>query len=123
MCFVTANGTFSIVQSGLATADSMEGSQSGSAIVYVSSISQHCYGTHHGAPMTDTSSFGLAMGICIIAVHLMCVHSSVPPFFQLPLHACVHFPMQSRFSHCFAPWLPRWSDWEILATAAPSWGC
>ena len=70
MCFVTANGTFSIVQSGLATADSMERSQSGSAIVYVSSISQHCYGTHHGAPMTDTSSFGLAMGICIIAVHL-----------------------------------------------------
>ena len=48
----------------------MEGSQSGSAIVYYSSIGQHCYGTHHGAPMTDTSSFGLAMGICIIAVHL-----------------------------------------------------
>ena len=33
----------------------------------------------------------------------MCVHSSVPPFFQLLLHACIHFPMQSRFSHCFAP--------------------
>ena len=48
----------------------MEGSQSGSAIVYYSSIGQHCYGAHHGAPMTDTSSFGLAMGICIIAVHL-----------------------------------------------------
>lgn len=33
----------------------------------------------------------------------MCVHSSVPPFFQLPLHASFHFQMQSRFSHCFAP--------------------
>lgn len=70
MCFVTEDGTFSINQSGLAPTDSMEGSQSGSAIVYDSSIGQHCYGTHHGAPMTDTSSFGLAMGICIIAVHL-----------------------------------------------------
>ena len=33
----------------------------------------------------------------------MCVHSSVPPFFQLPLHASFHFQMQSRFSRCFAP--------------------
>ena len=70
MCFVTEDGKFSIDQSGLAPTDTMEGSQSGSAIVYDSSIGQHCYGTHHRAPMTDTSSFGLAMGICIIAVHL-----------------------------------------------------
>lgn len=30
-------------------------------------------------------------------------YASGTPFFQLPLHACIHFPMQSRFSHCFAP--------------------
>ena len=67
----------------------MEGSQSGSAIVYYSSIGQHCYGTHHVAPMTDTSSFGLAMGICIIAVHL-----DVRPFLCSTIFSattpCVH---------------------------------
>ena len=61
MCFVTEDGTFSIDQSGLAPTDTMEGSQSGSAIVYVSSISQHCYGTHHGALMNNVSSFGLTI--------------------------------------------------------------
>ena len=79
----------------------MEGSLSGRAIVYFSSIGQHGCCTHHGAPMTDTSS-RLAMGSCWIAVHLDgLIHSSVPPFFQLPLHASIHFLMQSRFSCCF----------------------
>lgn len=96
MCFVTEDGTFSIDHSGLAPTDSMEGSQSGSAIVYVSSISQHCYGTHHGAPMTDTSSFGLAMGICIIAVHLDV--QSIPLFHHSFSYRSMH-AFTSRCSH------------------------
>lgn len=94
MCFVTEDGTFSIDQSGLAPTDSMEGSQSGSAIVYCSSISQHCYGTHHGAPMTDTSSFGLAMGICIIAGHLDV--QSIPLFH----HSFSYRSMRAFTSRC-----------------------
>jgi len=94
MCFVTEDGTFSINQSGLAPTVSMEGSQSGSAIVYCSSIGQHCYGTHHGAPMTDTSSFGLAMGICIIAVHLDV--QSIPLFH----HSFSYRSMRAFTSRC-----------------------
>lgn len=102
----------------------MEGSQSGSAIVYYSSIGQHCYGTHHGAPMTDTSSFGLAMGICIIAVHLDV--QSIPLFH----HSFSYYSMRAYTSRCshasvtaLLHVLSRWSDWEVLATAAPPRGC
>ena len=99
------------------------GSQSGSAIVCCSSIGQHCYGTHHGTPMNDTDS-RLVMGSCRIAVHLdRLIHSSVPPFFHLPLHASIHFLMQSRFSFCFAPCAISLGGLEILATDAPPQGC
>ena len=105
------------------TSDFMEGSLNGSAIVYFSSIGQHGCCTHHGAPMTDTSS-RLAMGSCWIAVHLDgLIHSSVPPFFQLPLHASIHFLMQSRFSFCFAPCAISLGGLEILAADAPPQGC
>lgn len=102
----------------------MEGSQSGSAIVYYSSIGQHCYGTHHGAPMTDTSSFGLAMGICIIAVHLDV--QSIPLFHHSFSYRFMR-AFTSRCSHASVTALlhalSRWSDWEVLATAAPPRGC
>ena len=99
----------------------MEGSQSGSAIVYRSSIGQHCYGTHHGAPMTDISSFGLAMGICIIAVHLdvqsspLCHHSFSYRFMRAFTARCSHASVTALL-HV----LSRWSYWVVLATAAPS---
>ena len=71
--------------------------KSGSAIVYFSSISQHCYGTLHGALMTDASSFGLAMMVadycyprCVLSVPLS--HHS---FCYRSLR--IELPTQSRF--------------------------
>ena len=74
--------------------------------------------------MTDTSSFGLAMGICIIAVHLDV--QSIPLFH----HSFSYYSMlafTSRCSHASVTALPRvlsrWSDYEVPATAAPPRGC
>lgn len=74
--------------------------------------------------MTDTSSFGLAIGICIIAVHLDV--QSIPLF----RHSFSYRSMRAYTSRCshasvtaLLHVLFRWSDWEILATAAPPRGC